>query len=276
MLSEAIHSFADTGNELLLLWGLHRGAKEPDAAHPFGYGMEVYFWSFVVALLLFASGGAVSIYEGVIRLYHPEPISDAWINYCVIAAAMVFESISFTVALKEFRQRNAGAPFFASLIRSKDPSLFIVVLEDSAALIGLALAATGVAGTQLGWLYADGTAAILIGVMLVVVAAFLARETRSLLVGEAAPTRIIRQIESIMRGDERVESVAGVLSLQLGPGEILIAIRLRLAEGLSESEFRSFFAVAVDRIRRVDSKILHVLFAPEETEKVPAATPVGA
>jgi divalent metal cation (Fe/Co/Zn/Cd) transporter len=147
MLTEAIHSSVDTGNQGLLLLGLARARKPPSQTHPFGYGMEVYFWAFVVALLIFALGGAFSIYEGVLKIVRPEPIERAWINFLVIGLAVLFEGGSFLVAWKEFKVVRQETPFFRAIRRSKDPSIFAVLLEDGAALAGLAIAALGVAGS---------------------------------------------------------------------------------------------------------------------------------
>ena len=186
MLSEAIHSAVDTGNQGLLLFGMHRAGRPPDRRHPFGHGMELYFWSFVVALLIFTLGGVVSVYQGWAKLSRPEPIHDAWVNFAVLAAAVVFEGLSFRIAWREFRAGHVGEPFLAAIRASKNPGIFAVLLEDSAALVGLAIAAVGL-GLAV-WLdrpVFDGIASLAIGALLFVTALFLANETRSLLTGRA-------------------------------------------------------------------------------------------
>lgn len=233
MLTEAVHSLVDTGNQGLLLLGLKRAARPPDAGHPFGHGMELYFWSFVVALMIFALGGAFSIYEGVLKIMTPEPMERAWINFLVLGTAIGFEGGSFFVAYRESRRRNPGAQVLASLKSSKDPSLFAVLLEDGAALIGLVMALLGVsAATLLDWHWADGAASIGIGLLLVVVAAFMANETRSLLTGEAASPEVVSDVCDILTGDARVVSVLEVLSMHLGPREIMVGVTIDFDDDL--------------------------------------------
>jgi len=182
MLSEAIHSFVDTGNQGLLLFGLKQARRKPDERHPFGYGLELYFWAFVVALMIFALGGAFSIYQGLAKLRHPAPIDNAWLNFVVLGASIVFEGITFSIGYREFRTRFADVPLWIGIQRSKDPSVFAILLEDSAALAGLVIAAIGIgASAWFGYLIADGLASIAIGALLVASALILANETRSLL-----------------------------------------------------------------------------------------------
>ena len=259
MLTEAIHSSVDTGNQGLLLLGLARARKPPSQTHPFGYGMEVYFWAFVVALLIFALGGAFSIYEGVLKILRPEPIERAWINFLVIGLAVLFEGGSFLVAWKEFSVLRKGAPFFRAIRRSKDPSVFAVLLEDGAALAGLAIAALGVAGSAvLGIAWADGAASVAIGVLLVLVAIFLANETRSLLTGESASPRIVEAVREMLAADPRVDSVAEVLSMHLGPQEILLGVTLDFHDDLTASEIEDASDDFAVRIRTIDPRITRV------------------
>ncbi|MES2032660.1 MAG: cation diffusion facilitator family transporter [Pseudomonadota bacterium] len=259
MLTEAIHSTVDTGNQGLLLLGLARAKKPPSESHPFGYGMELYFWAFVVALLIFALGGAFSVYEGVRRILDPEPIQRAWINFLVIGLAMIFEGGSFFVAWKEFRVLRRGAPFFQSLLRSKDPSIFAVLLEDGAALAGLVIAGLGVTGSAVfGLHWADGAASIAIGVLLVLVAIFLANETRSLLTGESASARIVGEVKSVLASDPRVESVTEVLSMHLGPQEILLGVTLDFRDDLTAVDIENAGDEFAGRLRAVDPRITRV------------------
>jgi len=259
MLTEAIHSSVDTGNQGLLLLGLARARKPPSETHPFGYGMEVYFWAFVVALLIFALGGAFSIYEGVLKIRQPEPIERAWINFLVIGLAVLFEGASFLVAWKEFKVIRKGAPFFRAIRRSKDPSIFAVLLEDGAALAGLAIAALGVAGSAvLGIAWADGAASVAIGVLLVGVAIFLANETRSLLTGESASPRIVEAVRAMLAADPRIDTVAEVLSMHLGPSEILLGVTLDFHDALTAGEIEDAADDFAVRIRAIDPRITRV------------------
>jgi cation diffusion facilitator family transporter len=259
MLTEAIHSSVDTGNQGLLLLGLARARKPPSQTHPFGYGMEVYFWAFVVALLIFALGGAFSIYEGVLKIARPEPIERAWINFLVIGLAVLFEGGSFLVAWKAFKVVRKGTPFFRAIRRSKDPSIFAVLLEDGAALAGLAIAALGVAGSALlGIAWADGAASVAIGALLVGVAIFLANETRSLLTGESASPRIVEAVRDMLAADPRIDTVAEVLSMHLGPSEILLGVTLDFHDALTAGEIEDAADDFATRIRAIDPRITRV------------------
>jgi cation diffusion facilitator family transporter len=227
MLSEAIHSSVDTGNQALLLYGQKRGARPPDEAHPFGHGMELFFWGFVVALLIFALGGAMSIWEGIRKIVEPARVENVWINFAVLAASALFEFLSFRIGLRETRRRFGDRPILASIRASKDPSLFAVLVEDSAALIGLGIAAIGL---LLAWLLGrpalDGAASVAIGLLLVGASLLLARETKSLLTGESASPVILAAAKSVLRADPRIERVGELASLQLGPRDVLLAVAL--------------------------------------------------
>jgi cation diffusion facilitator family transporter len=258
MLTEAIHSSVDTGNQGLLLLGLARAKRPPSQTHPFGYGMELYFWSFVVALMIFALGGAVSVYQGVHKIVAPEPIERAWINFVVIGLSAVFEGGSFLIAWREFKTVRGDTPFFRALKSSKDPAVFAVLLEDGAALLGLALAGAGVAGSVLGVTWADGAASVAIGVLLVVIAAFLANETRSLLTGEAAAPRVVENVRKALAADPRVESVAEVLSMHLGPREILLGVTLDFHDELTAGQIEDAADAFAALIQGVDRRITRV------------------
>jgi cation diffusion facilitator family transporter len=233
MLTEAIHSVVDTGNQGLLLLGMKRAARAPDASHPFGYGMELYFWSFVVALMIFALGGAVSIYEGLLKIANPEPMNRPWVNFVVLGLAIGFEGASFSVAWRESRSRAPRRRMLSAVHRSKDPSLFAVLLEDAGALIGLCFALIGVtAAVVFDQHWADGAASVAIGTLLVGVAVFMANETRSLLVGEAAAPETVADIRRILVSDARVVEVIEVLSLHLGPREVLVGVTIDFDDDL--------------------------------------------
>lgn len=265
MLTEAIHSVVDTGNQGLLLLGLHRSRKAPDRVHPFGHGMELYFWSFVVALMIFALGGAVAIYEGVLKILEPEPMTRPWINFLVLGLAILFEGGSFTVAWREQRRRNPRGRFIASVRASKDPSLFAVLLEDAAALTGLAIALAGVsAAVLLDWPQADGVASVGIGLLLTLVAGFMANETRSLLTGEAASPAVVAQVRQILEADPRVVEVVEVLSLHFGPDEILVGITIDFDDELPGGEIEAAAQDLSRRIREAEPRITRLFLRPGE------------
>ncbi|UHC16608.1 cation diffusion facilitator family transporter [Methylobacterium currus] len=239
MFTEAVHSFVDTGNQGLLLYGMRRAARPADDSHNFGHGLELYFWSFVVALLIFTLGGAYAVYEGVEKLRHPEPVTAPWVNVGVIALSGIFEGLSFRTARREMRARFARESLWTAVTRSKDPSTFAIILEDGAALIGLGFALAGiVASGFLGWSRGDGVASVAIGCLLIATAGVLFRETRSLLTGESASPRVIEQAKGILTADPRVVRIERMRSLQLGPGTVLLAVTLDLAPHLSGAELR--------------------------------------
>lgn len=237
MLSEAIHSLVDTGNELLLLLGLKRSERPPDEQFPFGYGKELYFWSLIVALLLFSAGGGMAFYEGITHLTHPEPLRDPFWAYVVIGAAAAFEGASFIIAMREFRRRPGPKRFVAKFQGSKDPSVFTVVIEDLAALLGLFVAFLGV---FLGHLwhnpYVDGAASLVIGLILAAAAVALAHESRSLLVGESASATIVADICKLAERDPTVQRAHTPLTMHLGPQDILVNLEIDFRDGVSAGE----------------------------------------
>jgi cation diffusion facilitator family transporter len=271
MFSEAIHSAVDTGNQGLLLLGLKRAARPPDATHPFGHGMELYFWAFVVALMIFALGGAFSIYEGVHKILSPEPIESAWVNYAVLGASILFEGYSFSVALKEFNSLHAGEPFWDAIRASKDPSVFAVLLEDSAALAGLLVAIGGVGLSQ--WLampMLDGVASVVIGLLLVITAVFLARETLSLLTGESASRTVLADVRRVLGADPRVQAVDEVLSMQLGPREVLVAITIDFRDDLSGDAVERAAAELTQAVEASHPEVTRLFMRPR---RLPGAAP---
>jgi cation diffusion facilitator family transporter len=240
MLSEGVHSLVDTGNELLLLYGMSRANKPPDESHPFGYGRELYFWAFIVALLVFALGAGVSIYEGVKHLHEPEPMTRPIINYVVLGASMLFESISWFVALREFRAAKGRMGYVEAFRRSKDPTTFTVLFEDSAALAGLVIALAGVVASQVFDMpELDGVASILIGCVLAVTAVLLARETKGLLMGEAAAPGVRASMLQIAAADPGVRSANGVITSQVGPHQVVASLSLKFHDALTAAEIES-------------------------------------
>ncbi|MEJ2209241.1 MAG: cation diffusion facilitator family transporter [Anaerolineae bacterium] len=249
MLSEGIHSVADTGNQLLLLLGINQSRKPPDELHPFGHGKELYFWSLIVAMVLFGVGGGMSLYEGISHLQHPSEIGDPTWNYVVLAVGVVAEGVSWVIALRVFlRTKGREENLWQALRTSKDPGIFTVVAEDTAALAGLIIAFLGVyLGHRLNNPYFDGLASIVIGVMLVVVAAFLAYESRALLVGESADPELIHSVRSLAEEEEGIHAVRRLLTMHLGPDQVLLTLDVEFEASLSSGEV----ADAVDRLETV-------------------------
>jgi cation diffusion facilitator family transporter len=246
MLSEGIHSLVDTGNGGLLLLGVRKSQKPADAGHPFGHGKELYFWSLVVAILIFALGGGMSVYEGVTHLAHPPAYDPTW-NYVVLAFAMIFEGISFYFAYKAFRTEMSGQGVLATIHKSKDPTTFTVLFEDTAALLGLVVAFLGIfLGQVLKNPYLDGVASIVIGLILAVVAGFLAYESKGLLIGEGVDAETLTSIRSIAGSDASVEEVKKSLTMHFGPQEVLLALDIRFEKHLTAAEI----AAAIDRLER--------------------------
>ncbi|GAB2780768.1 cation diffusion facilitator family transporter [Halomonas shantousis] len=247
MLSEGIHSVVDTGNQVLLLLGMHRAKKPPDAQFPFGHGKEIYFWSFVVALLIFAIGSGISLYEGIIHILDPEPMESPLINYAVLGLGILFEGASWAFALNEFRKTKGKWGYLEAVHRGKDPSMFVVVFEDSAALLGLLAALAGVALSQwTGNPVFDGIASVIIGLILGGTAIWLAVETKGLLIGESANRSVVDNIRRLAGQAEGVETVHEVLTMHMGPDYILVNLSVHFARGTpAESIERSI--VTLDR-----------------------------
>jgi len=225
MLSEAIHSLVDTGNQVLLLFGMKKAEKPADEDFPFGYGKEIYFWSFIVAILIFALGGGISVYEGIHHLLHPQPAVSPLINYIVLGLAIVFEGVAWLFALREFNRRKGENGYIEAINQTKDPSVIVVLFEDSAAMLGLLVALIGITLTHVtGIVYFDGTASILIGFILIGTAIWLARETKSLLIGESADPQIVQGIHEIVKDESIVEHVNEILTMHMGPDFILATL----------------------------------------------------
>ncbi|GMR21101.1 MAG: cation diffusion facilitator family transporter [Gammaproteobacteria bacterium] len=227
MFSEGVHSIVDTGNQVLLLYGLRRSGRPADEAFPFGYGKEIYFWSFVVAILIFAVGAGISIYEGVNRLLDPRPVENVIINYIVLGFAVVFEGGAWWFALKEFTHAKGRRGYISAVQEGKDPAMFVVLFEDSAALLGLfvALIATAL-GQYTGVLIFDGLASIMIGLILGATAIWLAVETKGLLIGEAAHPEVVEGVRKLAMAFEEVNNVNEVLTMHMGPDYILVNVSI--------------------------------------------------
>ncbi|MDA1098158.1 MAG: cation diffusion facilitator family transporter [Proteobacteria bacterium] len=259
MLSEAIHSLVDTVNQTLLLYGMHRAALPADAQHPFGYGKELYFWSFVVAILIFGLGAGFSIYEGLHGILRPRPIENVGISYLVLCLALLFEGGAGFLALRQFLAEKGDLGFFAAVRRGKDPALFTVLFEDGAAILGLMIAMTGIfLGQQLQLPWLDGAAAIVIGLVLAGVAVFLAYECKALLIGEAAEPQIVESCRALLNGDRRVVRVAGIRTMHLGPREILLVADLDFADGLVSDQVEAASAELEIKLRANFPEIRHI------------------
>jgi cation diffusion facilitator family transporter len=237
MLSEAVHSIVDTGNQGLLLWGMNRSSKPADERHPFGYGMELYFWTFVVAILIFAIGAGVSLYEGISKLHNPHTIKHIHINYIVLGVAMIFEGMAWTVAFREFRRRKGKLGYFKAVQVSKDPTVFTVLFEDSAAMLGLLAAFVGLFLTQ--WFNMpvfDAIASIVIGIILSCTAMLLAYESKGLLIGEAASKDVVSGIRDILNRETDILSINEILTMHMGPEDVLLNISLDFHDNISAGD----------------------------------------
>lgn len=237
MFSEGIHSVVDTGNQILLLYGLKQSRKPPDERFPFGHGKEIYFWSFVVAILIFAVGAGISIYEGLHRLADPQPLENLYVNIIVLTLAFVFEGGAWYFALREFGKIKGKMGYLEAVQRGKDPSMFVVLFEDSAAMLGLIIAFIATIATQLtGNLYLDGIASILIGLVLAGTAIWLAVETKSLLIGERANVEVVDGIRKLTADFVNIDHVNEVLTMHMGPEFILVNISVEFTDESSATE----------------------------------------
>jgi cation diffusion facilitator family transporter len=248
MAAEAVHSTVDTGNELLLLWGMKRSQRPADPLHPFGHGKALYFYSLLVAVYIFGMGGGWTIYQAISRLRHPiSPEHVVW-NYVVLAVAAVFEFYSWRISYRELQSRkDPDESTWDEIIGSKDPTIFTVFLEDSAGLTGAVLAFLGILGAQtLHRWYIDPAASILIGLLLAAVAVLLARESGALLLGERTNRARIARVKEIIRQDPAVEEVGDLLTMQLGPEQVLLNVDIRFQRGLDVRQLES----AIDRIEK--------------------------
>ena len=262
MLAEGFHSAADSGNQIMLLIGHHRAEKPPDDNHPFGYGKELYFWAFVVSVSIFFVGASLSIYEGIHKIIHPEPVRSLILPLVVLGLAMIFEAYPWWIAFSEARKVKTGKGFTSFMdmaIRSKNPTVLVVLFEDTAALIGLLVAAVGITFSYtLNMSIFDAIASILIGVVLLVLALFLARETKELLIGESAGRRDREKIHTAICSMPEIRQCGSLLTMHLGPDDILVNIDVEFVDGLSTDELET----AIDRI---ESRV---------KEAVPAATKI--
>lgn len=251
MISEGIHSTVDSGNSLLLLLGMKRSRRPADAGHPFGHGKEIYFWSLIVAILVFSLGGGMSVYEGISHLQHPVELSDPMWNYIVLLSAMVFEGTSLVYTIRQFNKSRGKLGFWKELSMSKDPGLFAVIYEESAAIAGLVIA---LAGVWLGHYFQntvfDAAASILIGLVLVFVAITMVRESKGLLVGESAGKPIVKGIYNLVNSEPRVHTLYYPLTMHLAPNEILLALDVEFKGDMTVKELFGTIKHLEDQIKR--------------------------
>jgi len=268
MATEGVHSLVDSGNQLLLLYGQHRANRPPNEAHPFGYGRELYFWAFVVAILIFAVGAGISIYEGIVHIQQPHPIEDPTMSYIVLAIAAALEGTSWGIAIREFNRTRGDQSWWKAIRRSKDPPGFIVLFEDSAALIGLAIAALGVwSSVHFGDARYDGMASIAIGLVLACVAMLLARESKGLLIGEAADPALIRDLRAVMDNDPRITNVNHVRTVHTGPDSVFVAVSADFDDDLPMGEAETLIEELEDRMKALSPSIASIYIRPEKREQ---------
>lgn len=269
MLSEGIHSVVDTGNQVLLLYGLKRSKKPADPEFPFGHGKEIYFWSFVVAILIFAVGAGISIYEGVHHILHPpKEIHDPTINYIVLGLAMIFEAGALYVAVKEFNKVRGPVGYIEAVQRGKDPSLFVVLFEDCAAMAGLVIAMIGITLAQITqdpfW---DGVASVSIGVILALTAAWLAYETKSLLIGEGASPEIVNRIKEIVQAHDDIDNVNETLTLHMGPEFLIVNTSITFKRGLKTGQIEETIQTVTSEIRSEFPFVKRVFIEAEKIQE---------
>ncbi|GAA5180407.1 cation diffusion facilitator family transporter [Acinetobacter kookii] len=268
MLSEAVHSVVDTLNEILLLYGMKKSQQPANYRHPFGYGRELYFWAFIVALMVFALGAVVSIYQGIQHVLHPEEMLNPTINYIVLIIAILCEGTSWLVALKAFRKVKGKQGYFEAFRHSKDPTTFTVLFEDTAALCGLLIALIGIyLAHTLNIPELDGVASILIGIVLAISAILLARETKGLLMGETADPKLRNDILLIAQGDEAVQSANGVLTEQMGAHQVLASLSLEFEDNLSSDDIEACVNRIEAKIKQIHPEIV-ALFIKPQTKQV--------
>ena len=276
MISEGIHSVVDTGNGLLILLGRKMAAKAPDREHPFGYGKELYFWTLIVAILIFAVGGAMSLYEGIAHIRDPRLLRDPGWNYLILAVAFVAESGSLAVAFVKFRREHPDGAIWKSVRASKDPTTFTVLFEDTAALGGVVIAALGIyLGDAFQNEYFDGVASVLIGILLGVVAVLLARESKGLLLGEGVRPEMLQKIREITESHSGVEKVIELLTMYFGPNEVLLNMDLKFKTAMTAQDIVSAVDQLEAELRREFPEIHRISIEARSFRSAPPAVPSG-
>ncbi len=268
MLTEGVHSLVDTVNQGLMLYGMRRSNRLPDEVHPFGYGRELYFWSFVVALLIFTCGAGYSIYEGIHHITHPEPMTNPALNYIILAIAFVFEGVSWLTAVRGFRKTRGGMSRWQAFRRSKDPTTFIVLMEDSAALIGIIIAAEAIGlSIQRHDPRIDGVGSILIGILLAVVAFLLARESKGLLIGERANPALNTAISALAKDELGVHHVNQVLTLHMAPAQVVVTVSLDFDDTLTTRAIEQAVMSIERRTKATHTEVVSLFIRPQSHEE---------
>lgn len=269
MFSEGIHSVVDTGNQILLLHGLRMARKPADERFPFGHGKEIYFWSFAVAIMIFAVGSGVSLYEGVMHVFHPEPIENPLVNYIVLGLALIFEGSAWYFALTEFTKTKGKWGYIEAVQRGKDPSMFVVLFEDSAAMLGILAAFLGVLLTEkTGLLYFDGIASIIIGLILGSTAIWLAYETKGLLIGESANRKVIEGIREIIAGYDGIDHVNEILTMHMGPAFILVNLSIDFRDDITAGDLERMIARIDQHIKQAFPNVKRVFVEAESRRAI--------
>ena len=267
MWSEGVHSLVDSINEVLLLYGLHRAKAKPDPAHPFGHGRELYFWSFIVALMVLALGAGVSFYEGVMHLRNPHPVKDPMLSYGVLVVALLFEGTSWLISVREIRSRKGAMGYYEAFRKTKDPTTYTVLLEDSAALLGLVIAFAGLfAAHTFGEPRFDGAASIGIALVLAASSMLLARESKGLLIGEPAHPRVRQSILDIAAADPGVRHANGVLTVQMGPDHVVAALSAEFEDALTTPQIEACIQRIEAKAKSARAEIMVLFVKPQTPE----------
>ena len=264
MLSEGIHSVVDTGNGWLMLLGVRKSRKPPDADHPFGHGHELYFWTLIVGVLIFAVGGGMSVYEGITHILHPSSPENVVWSYGVLGIAVVFEGTTWLFGWKAFSAERGRKGVLEAIHETKDPSTFTVLLEDSAALLGLIFAFFGIfLGSQLGLPQLDGVASVLIGLLLCAVAVLMVYESKGLLIGEGLDRESLKSIRALVEADPGVERVGHLHTMYLGPHEVLLTIELRFKSEITSVGVRQAARRLREAIQSQHPDVSRIFFGAE-------------
>jgi cation diffusion facilitator family transporter len=267
MLSEGVHSLVDTGNQLLLLFGMKQAAKPATPEHPFGYGLRLYFWAFVVAILIFGLGAGLSIYEGIAKIREPHAMTNAWVNYLVLSLGLVFEGGVWIVAFRAFRKEKGDGSWLQAVRASKDPTVFTVLFEDSAAMLGLLAALGGIFLSQaLAMPVLDGVASVIIGLILASTAAFLAFECQSLLTGEGVAPATRASIKAIASGSTGIDRVNELLTMHFGPNDVLVALSLDFDDLMSASEVEATVSTIERSVKASHPEVTRVFIEAQSFE----------
>jgi cation diffusion facilitator family transporter len=267
MFSEAVHSVVDTGNQGLMLHGMRQASKPPTPEHPFGHGLQLYFWTFIVAILIFGLGAGVSLVEGINKILDPHPLEHPRVNYIVLAVSAVFEGLTWWVALREFRRGKGSRRWLDAVRSSKDPTLFTVLFEDMAALLGLLFAAMGLAiGQAFDLPMMDGVASVVIGALLATTAGFLAYESQSLLTGEGVQPEVRANIRQLAEGEPGVIRVNELLTMHFGPQDVLVALSLDFQDAQTAGTVESTVSRLERRIKSAHPDVTRVFVEAQSFE----------